>query len=270
MRHAKNGVVKIEDTTMDYITFGKGKRNLVIILGLGDGLRTVKGTAHAFAWAYRRLRHDFKVYVFSRRNKLIEGYTTRDMAQDVVYAMKHFHIHQADILGISLGGMIAQYVALDYPELVHRLVLTVTMARPNDTVYAVVGQWITMARGKDYKGIIRDTAKKSYSFAYLKHHRLWLPLLGIFGKPKDFNRFLVQAQAALTHNTYEMLPNVICPVLVIGGECDQIVSANASREIASRIANCQLYMYSDLGHSAYDEAKDFLSRVMNFLLEDED
>lgn len=67
-----------------------------------------------------------------------------------------------------------------------------------------------------------------------------------------------------------MLPNVTCPVLVIGGEYNQIVHADASREIASRIANCQLYMYSDLGHSAYDEAKDFLSHVLNFLLEDED
>ena len=43
--NAKNGAVKIGDTTMDYIRFGTGKRILVILPGLGDGLRTVRGTA---------------------------------------------------------------------------------------------------------------------------------------------------------------------------------------------------------------------------------
>ena len=68
--NAKNGNIKIENTTMDYISFGNGNKNLVMIAGLGDGLKTVKGLATPFALMYRNYAKDYKVYVFSRKNQL--------------------------------------------------------------------------------------------------------------------------------------------------------------------------------------------------------
>ena len=88
--HAKNGTLSIGDTTMDYIRFGTGKRILVILPGLGDGLRTVKGTALPMAYMYRLFAKDFTVYAFSRKNELPQGYTTRDMARDQAEAMEQW------------------------------------------------------------------------------------------------------------------------------------------------------------------------------------
>ena len=85
--HAKNGNLGIDDTNMDYISFGNGKKILIMIPGLGDGLKTAKGMAIPFAILYRSFAKDYKVYVFSRKNRLEEGYTTRDMAKDVHKAM---------------------------------------------------------------------------------------------------------------------------------------------------------------------------------------
>ncbi len=65
---------------MDYVTFGKGKKSLVIIPGLGDGLQTVKGMAQMLALVYREFATVYQVYVFSRINELPENYTTRNMA----------------------------------------------------------------------------------------------------------------------------------------------------------------------------------------------
>ena len=76
---AKNGTLKINGGGMDYIRFGKGKRNLVILPGLGDGLQTVKGTAVPMALMYRAFAKEFTVYAFSRKHPLPAGYTTRDM-----------------------------------------------------------------------------------------------------------------------------------------------------------------------------------------------
>ena len=81
--HAKNGRIAIDDTTMDYIRFGNGQRNLIILPGLGDGLQTVRGTALPMAFMYRIFAKDFTVYAFSRINELPRGYTTRDMAGDL-------------------------------------------------------------------------------------------------------------------------------------------------------------------------------------------
>lgn len=73
---------------MDYIRFGTGKRILIMLPGLGDSLRSVKGTALPMAMMYRKFCKDFTVYAFSRKNALLKGYTTRDMARDQAEAME--------------------------------------------------------------------------------------------------------------------------------------------------------------------------------------
>ena len=127
--NAVNVVIKIDDTDMDYICFGNGDKNLVMIPGLGDGLITVKGTAIPFAFMYKEFAKDYRIYVFSRKNKIEEGYSTKDMAIDLAEAMKKIGINKSSIIGVSQGGMIAQHLAINYPNLVDKLVLVVTVAK---------------------------------------------------------------------------------------------------------------------------------------------
>ena len=68
----------------------------------------------------------------------------------------------------------------------------------------------------------------------------------------------------MLHDTYELLTNITCPTLVIGGQEDRIVTAQASVEIAEKIPNSRLYLYDGLGHGLYEEAPDFLARVSAF------
>ena len=114
--NAKSGTLTLGNTTMDYIRFGTGPRTLIILPGLGDGLQTVKGTALPMALMYRMFSKEFTVYAFSRKNNLPEGCTTRDMARDQAEAMSVLGIETADIFSVSMGGMIAQHLAIDYPE----------------------------------------------------------------------------------------------------------------------------------------------------------
>ena len=71
--HDSNGQINTNGEQTDYISFGKGDKNLIIIPGVGDGLKTVKGMALPFAFLYRELAKDFKVYVFSRPVKQSNG-----------------------------------------------------------------------------------------------------------------------------------------------------------------------------------------------------
>ncbi len=263
--NAKNGTVSIGDTEMHYISFGKGKEVLIIIPGLGDGLTTVKGTALPFAIGYRAFAANYKVYVFSRKNRLNEGYSTRDMAKDQAAVMKTLGILKADIMGVSQGGMIAQYLAIDYPSLVNKLVLAVTLSKQNETVQNVVGSMIEMAKRGDYKSLMTDMAEKSYSEQYLRRYRFLYPVLGRIGKPKDFSRFLIQANSCIHHNAYEELDEIESSTLIIGAGSDKIVGSNSSAEMAERIRNSELFVYEGFGHAAYEEAKDFNIRVLNFL-----
>lgn len=265
--NAKNGCVRIGDTEMDYVSFGKGTNALIMIPGLGDGLTTVKGLAVPMSITYRVYAKNYRVYIFSRKNHLTEGYTTRDMARDQAEAMKALGIKRAKVMGISQGGMIAQYLAIDYPEFVEKLVLAVTLSKQNERIQKVVGNWISLAEKEDYKKLMIDTAEKSYSEKYLKKYRRLYPLLVRIGKPKDFGRFLIQAKSCMHHDAYEELEKIMCPTLVIGGACDQIVGVAASEEITERIPVCRQFIYNGLGHAAYEEAEDFNKRVLEFFAE---
>lgn len=263
--YAKNGNVRVGDTDMEYVSFGKGKDILIMIPGLGDGLSTVKGMAFILAMTYRMYVPKYTVYIFSRKNCLKQGYSTRDMARDQAEAMKIMGISKASILGISQGGMIAQYLAIDYPALVHKLVLAVTLSKPNETIREVIDIWIRLAEQGDYKGLMIDTAEKSYSENYLKKNRLLYPILGCVGKPKNFSRFLIQANSCIQHNAYTELYKIVCPTLVIGGDSDRIVGNTSVFELAEKISDSELFIYKGLGHAAYEEAKDFNERVLDFL-----
>ena len=117
--------------------------------GVGDGLKTVRGMALPFSLLYRRLATDFTVYVFSRRVDLPPDATTRDMAEDLNAAMGALGLSSAAVMGVSQGGMIAQWLAIDHPERVSKLVPVVTLSRPNPTLRAVVGGWLEMAERGD-------------------------------------------------------------------------------------------------------------------------
>ena len=264
MLNAKNGRLLLPGGAMDYIRFGRGPRRMVMIPGVGDGLKTVKGMALPFALLYRRLARDFTVYVFSHRVSLAPGMTTRDMAADQGMAMDALGLGSAAVVGVSQGGMIAQWLAVDRPELVERLVLVVTLSRPNPTVRDVTARWQDMARRGDFRGILLDTAERSYSAQRLRRERLTYRLLGGIGKPKSFERFMIQSEACVTHDAYAVLDRIACPTLVIGGTDDRIVTAEASAEIADRIPDCKRFMYDGLGHGLYEEAPDFLDRVAEF------
>lgn len=267
---AKGGRVCIGDTDMDYISFGKGSEILVMLPGLGDGIMTVRHMAVPMAVQNRVYAEHFRVYVFSRKNHLQKGCSTREMAKDQAEAMRLLGIEKASVLGISQGGMIAQYLAADFPEMVEGLVLAVTTAGDNEQLRRVIGHWIKLAKRCDYRRLMIDTAEHMYTESYLKKYRLLYPLLTRIGKPKDFNRFLIQAEACISHHPDPALEKIACPTLVLGGGRDKIVGEDAAKELAKRVKNSRLYVYRELGHAAYEEAKDFHERVMRFLVQSVD
>ena len=263
--HAKNGTVSLGDGSMDYIRFGTGKRILIMLPGLGDGLQTVKGTALPMALMYRLFCRDFTVYAFSRKRELPRGYTTRDMARDQAEAMDRLGIGRADILGVSMGGMIAQHLAMDFPEKVGKLILAVTCAGNNPILEESVEEWMELARRGDHAAFMESNLRRIYSEDYYRKNRWMVPILGLVTRPKSYERFFVQARACLTHDAREDLDRIRAETLVIGGEKDLALGGDASREIADRIPNASLVMYSQWGHGLYEEAADFNTTVLEFL-----
>ena len=262
---AKDGVLPIGDGCMEYICFGTGPKDLVILPGLGDGLRSVKGTAVPMSVMYRKFAKDYRVWMFSRRHPVAEGSTTRDMARDLADAMDVLGIRQADVMGVSMGGMIAQHLAADHPKKVGKLVLVVTSARPNPLLTEVLDEWTDLAARGDHTALMDSNLRRIYSEDYYRKNKWMVPAVGKLTKPRSYDRFLRLAEACRSHDAFERLSSIAASTLVLGGETDNCLGAEPSRELAARIPGAELKMYPQWGHGLYEEAPDFQDTVLQFL-----
>ena len=265
--NAKNGAVTLGDAVMHYAAFGRGSRTLVLLPGLGDGLRPVKGTALPTAALYRLFAKDFRVLMFSRKIPLEEGSTTRDMANDLAAALKLLGVERASVVGVSMGGMIAQHLAIDHPQLVEKLVPVVTCPCSNPILREAVDAWADMALRGDHRALMVDNGKRIYSEGYLKKYGWMFPVAARFTKPRSYRQFLIMARACREHDARSGLGTIASPTLVVGGERDNCLGGQASRDLAAAIPGAKLKMYPHLGHGLYDEAPDFQRTVLDFLME---
>ena len=112
----KEGKISIPSGNLNYISFGKGQKNLIIIQGLN--MRDLKGAGASLALMYRMFSKDFRVWFFDRRAVVTDGLTNRDLAEDIYHAMNALNLGSADVFGVSQGGMIALALGLEHPDCV--------------------------------------------------------------------------------------------------------------------------------------------------------
>lgn len=256
------GEVKTGNTKTDYFRFGNGEKNLVILPGLG--IQRINFSAKAVESAYACFKEDYTVTVFDRKDDMPKDYTVEAMADDTALAMNALNIKNADLFGASMGGMIAQYVAIKYPEIVHSMILASTLSRPNGRALEVMRSWTELAEAGDAPEAARQMIKLLYS------EKLAGQLLQATGmmfsgvSRQDLDRFIIQARAINSFDVYDRLGEIKCPVFVIGVEGDKVLTAEASRETAGKLG-CELYMYSsEYAHCVFDEAPDYKQRMMDF------
>lgn len=91
-----------------------------------------------------------------------------------------------------------------------------------------------------------------------------VPIMGVATKPKSYERFFVQAEACKKHDAYEKLEKITAPTLVIGGEQDNCLGGDPSREIGEKIPGAALRMYPQWGHGVYEEEKGFNRVIRDF------
>lgn len=242
-----------------YSKVGNGPQPLVLVPGLSDPFQDVSSswfTARTLEHYYRRFRDDYTVYVVSRRRRLPEGYTTRDMAEDYAEVIKEIG-DSVDLCGLSMGGLITQHVAANYPKLVDNLVVGVSGCRMGETGRRTIRRWKQWAERGWWFDIYLDSIPQTYT-----GYRRWLypPLIRVLGryfldKPAAVSDIAVSAQACLSHDTTDQLGDINAPTLVVGGTMDHFFPEAVVRETAEGISGAQLELFSGVGHGAFEERK---------------
>ena len=254
----------LSDPGVDYVTFGKGDKTLIIITGLSlQGLSDMSNlTIYSLFYRYAR---EYKVYIFDRRDHIEEGVSIEDMADDLYQSLQELHIDNASIIGISQGGMIAQLFAIKYPQKVKKLVLALTLSRNNAISRETIGGWIAMTENNDMDQLNMDSMSKSFSSPLLKKLYLINKLFLKSVSKEKRNRFISQAKSILAFDCYKSLDKITCPTLVLGAKKDLVLGVEGARELANSIPHASYYEFDGLGHAAYVESKPFNRIVLEFL-----
>jgi 3-oxoadipate enol-lactonase len=174
------------------------------------------------------------------------------MADDVVQVLDAAGVQQADIVGISMGGMIAQHVALRHPKRVSGLVLMCTMPglpfgrlpRPW-AVQMLVKGFASGMRGPDFMRLVYPDSQMDKVRALIKKG-IWREV--VKAESFDLRTMLYQLLAVASHSTGHKLSRISCPTVVITGSEDVLVPPQNSRIIAKRIRGAVWQELPGVGH----------------------
>jgi pimeloyl-ACP methyl ester carboxylesterase len=241
-----------------YVRFGSGRENLVILPGITLENEPPNRLA---AWTYRlgfgRFARAYTVYVINRRRGMPPGYTTQDMAQDYARVIEG-ELGISHVMGFSTGGSIAQYVALDHPEVVRSLLLIVSACRLSKEGRETCERWQALTRRGRWQELRADMAWVTVTSETNKRlARAFMRFFGRFviGTPRDPSDFLTTLQADLNHDTTGRLNEISAPTLIIGGSEDPFFSESILRETAGKIPDATLHVYDGVGHGVPKERK---------------
>jgi len=252
---------------MYYETHGMGFP-LLLINGLGSDHREWLYQVPAFATR-------FQVVVFDNRgtggSAVPPGpYTTAQMADDAVALLASLGMARAHVLGVSLGGMIAQEVALRHPGRVAALVLGCTgpggslSIRPSPEAMAA----FVTAGGGDAESELRRMMPYLYTDAYVNERpdEIEAFIRRRQENPTSAAGYAAQLAAAVSHDASERLEQIRARTLVITGDADRLVHWENSLRIAGRIPGARLVVLPSAPHRLFAETADAFNReVLAFL-----
>ena len=251
---------------LPYACIGSGARNLVVFEGLGFKHKPPSGIMMRMSTGYLSgLEDSYKIYVVSRRPGLPPGYSLSDMSDDYAVMIKNELDGEADIIGVSTGGAIAQHFAIDHPNLVGRLVLAMTGFRLTKEAKELQLRVADLARKGNRRAASALLGTAIIRRGIAKHFfKLFMGLMGPLMIPTDPSDGIVEIEAEDRHDLSDHLDKIKADTLVIGGEEDFFYPV---RETAGKIPNARLVLYPRLGHNAmFARSRQFGEEIRAFLL----
>jgi pimeloyl-ACP methyl ester carboxylesterase len=245
--------------------------------GQGDPLILIMGLRRNVEWWYCQiptLSNHFKVLSFDNRgagrsDKPKADYSIRLFADDTTELMRALHIKRAHILGISMGGYIAQELAINHPERVRSLVLGCTGAGGERVVLMSPERLkkFTANEGLTSQQILRKDIDIYFSDRFIEGQsekiEEFIKVSLRYYQPLD--AFERQFAACLKHDTINRLNNITVPTLIMSGDDDPLVPPENSRILKELIPHAELIFFPGKRHCFFiEEAAQFNQEVLGF------
>jgi 3-oxoadipate enol-lactonase len=267
MPHARVG-----DINLEYYVEGSGPP-LLLIMGF---------TGQASSWGepvLEPLRKRFEIIRFSNRGtgtsdpakdlragKPPVATSIREMADDAAGLLKAVGVPRANVFGVSMGGMIAQELVLNHPELVNGLVLGCTTCGPahGSVASADVMTMLMPTPGLSREEIVRKAWPAITAESFIEGERQFLEemLRSGFENPTPLATVGTQMAAIQAFDSYDRLPQIKAPTLIIHGDIDLLVPTANAPILHERIAGSKLLILPGAAHMFFWEQPEAAAKAV--------
>jgi 3-oxoadipate enol-lactonase len=268
----QSGTLQTNGQELYYEVHGEGPA-LVLLMGIGyDSSLWTLAQVPALSTQFQVVLVDNRDA--GRSSKARRPYSIADMADDLAGLLDALGIAQTHLLGLSMGGMIAQEFALRHADRLDRLVLAGTGAAPARSAVDPIQIWSWVkandANGKVFGG---QQFASLFSTAFLRNHEAvqdTTALLASNPYPMSPEAYGRQADAYLQFDALDRLGAITAPTLVVVGEQDLLTPPWIAREVADAIPGARFEVIRGAGSShvvSIERPEDFNRLVADFLTE---
>jgi 3-oxoadipate enol-lactonase len=260
--------LRLGDLELAYEVCGDGAP-LLLLMGLGGDRQGWELVRSELARRHRLILLDNRDA--GESDEARGPYILADMAADAVALMDHEGIERFHVLGASMGGAIAQHLALQAPTRVASLVLVSTWARTDPFLAAILGSWRTQVEHLAPETFLAGVMPWAFThrafqspspelLAFQEARRVQGRLL------KSVAAYQRQVDACVAHDVLGVLSLLRTPALVLVGEDDILTPPRYARALAASLAGAEVALVPASGHACFLETpKAVADRVLRFL-----
>ena len=249
-----------DDTRLYYQCQGQGPA-LLLLAGQSCDHREWGRVAADFAAHFQVIVWDYRGTGHSDKPEK-PAYSTRGFAQDAVTVLEACGVARAHVYGISMGGRVAQWLAIDFPERLGALVLGATT--PGKQGVARLASVDKALRSNNRQALLET----SFTPAWMAHNSALVDeISALWNAPLPPHARRLHYQASEAHDAWEALDQIKAPTLVIHGSDDEVNPAANAHLLVQRIAGAQLHLIPGGRHGYFEEMrKASFTAVRDFLL----
>jgi 3-oxoadipate enol-lactonase len=257
---------EVNDVRLNYRLEGEGEETIVLVNGLADDLETwVLQMDDLLAAGYRVLRFDNRG--IGESDKPAGPYDTAMFAADTKALVDSLEISDFHLVGVSMGGMIAQEYALAHGSDLRSLTLACTYAAPGPFCSRMFALWADMAPTDGVPTVMRDVALWAFTLDFFENRedelREFEQEMAELDQPLE--AYLAQLASIQNHDTRDRLGGIEVPTLVLAGEQDILIPVELSRRLHEGIAGSEWATVTG-GHAClWEHPEPFNAAVLKFI-----
>lgn len=241
----------------------EGRPWLVFCNSLGTDLHLWDAQIEAFGARFRVLRYDRRGHGESTAPP--GPFTIADLGRDVLALLDHLSIGRTHFCGLSIGGLTAQWLGLNAPERLHRMVVCSTAAKIGTP--EVWSARIAHVREHGLASLVEATVQRWFSPSFVAAHPDQIARIAASFLRTSTPTYLAACEALAATDFREQLPQVTVPTLAVSGDDDAVTTPDDLRFIASRVANGRSVSLPGRHIVNRESAQAFNTAVLDFLRE---